>query len=112
MKDFFHEMPYVAWSLVSVMFALAIIAAKWEQVKWWAHNTWYSFPFIGRIATLAKNTRRDTAHGNWFVSEKNLCEDYYKYLPVKSEYEFMEAIKYIKFAGDSGRSPLPISYGF
>jgi hypothetical protein len=110
MKEFFHEMPYLAWSLVLIMLALAIVAAKWEQVKWWAHNTWYSFPLVGRVATLSKSTKRDTNRGNWFVSEKNLCEDYYKFLPVKSEYEFMEAIKYLKFSGDSGRSPLPIAY--
>lgn len=107
MKEFFHEMPYVAWSLVSVMVALSIAASKWEQVKWWWHNTWYSFPFFGRIASLSRDTRKDTTHKDWFVAEKTLCQDYKKFVRIQSEHDFMENIKYLSLAGDDGRTPMP-----
>lgn len=107
MNELIHEMPYVAWSLVSVMVALAIIASKWEQVKWWWHNTSYSVPFIGKIARLSRDTRRDASNNNWFKSEKTLCDDYNKFLRVQSEYDFMENITYLNLAGDNGRTPTP-----
>ena len=107
MKEFFQDMPMVAWSLVSVMVALTIMAAKWEQVKWWWHNTWYSFPFIGKIATLSRNTRKDNTYPTWFVSEKKLCQDYKKFLRIQSEHDFNERVTYLTLAGDDGRTPMP-----
>jgi len=107
MKEFFHEMPYLAWSLVSVMVALSVIASKWEQVKWWAHNTWYSFPFIGVIARLSRDTNKDSTRKDWFVSEKKLCSDYKTFITVQSQHEFMENINYLTLAGDDGRTPMP-----
>jgi hypothetical protein len=107
MKEFFHEMPYVAWSLVSVMVALSIAASKWEQVKWWWHNTWYSFPLIGAIARLSRDTNMDSIHKDWFVSEKALCSDYKTFIAVQSEHEFMENINYLTLSGDDGRTPMP-----
>lgn len=108
MKEFFHEMPYLAWSLVSVMLALVVIAARWEQVKWWAHNTWYSFPFIGRVASLSRDTRRDNQNPNWFVAEKTLCQSYRKFIPAQSEYEFTQNMEYLRLSGDNGRTPMPL----
>jgi hypothetical protein len=108
MKEFFHEIPYFAWSLVLVMLALVVIAAKWELVKWWAHNTWYSFPLIGRIASLSRDTRRDTQNPNWFVAEKTLCESYKKFIPAQSEYQFNQNMEYLRLSGDNGRTPMPL----
>lgn len=108
MKEFFQDMPYVAWSVVSVMLALTVIAAKWEQVKWWWHNTWYSFPVVGKIATLSRNTRKDDTQPTWFSSEKKLCQDYKTFLSIQSEHDFNERIKYLTIAGDDGRSPMPV----
>ncbi len=98
----------VAWSLVSVMIALTIMAAKWEQVKWWWHNTWYSFPFIGKIASLSRNTRKDDTYPTWFLSEKKLCQDYKKFLQIQSEHDFNENMTYLTLAGDDGRTPMPL----
>lgn len=108
MREFFQDMPIVAWSLVSVMIALTVIAAKWEQVKWWWHNTWYSFPFIGKIASLSRNTRKDNTYPTWFVSEKKLCQDYKKFLRIQSEHDFNERVTYLTLAGDDGRTPMPM----
>lgn len=108
MKEFFHEMPYVAWSLVSVMIALSIAASKWEQVKWWWHNTWYSFPLIGKVASLSRDSRRDANHENWFKSEKTLCDEFMPFIRVQSEHDFMENVKYLSLAGDDGRTPMPL----
>jgi hypothetical protein len=108
MREFFQDMSMVAWSLVLVMIALTIIAAKWEQVKWWWQNTWYSFPLIGKIASLSRNTRKDTTYPTWFISEKKLCQDYKKYLTIQSEHDFNERVTYLTLTGDDGRTPMPI----
>jgi len=108
MREFFQDMPMVAWSLVSVMLALTLMAAMWEQVKWWWHNTWYSFPLIGKIASLSRNTRKDTTYPTWFVSEKKLCQDYKKFLRIQSEHDFNERVTYLTLAGDDGRTTTPL----
>jgi len=107
MKEFFHEMPYVAWSLVSFMVALAIVASKWEQVKWWWQNTCYSFPLIGNIARLSRDTNKDPVNKSWFVSERKLCADYKTFIQVQSEHDFMRCVNYLTLAGDDGRTPMP-----
>ncbi|WP_416545291.1 hypothetical protein ACHEXK_08695 [Limnohabitans sp. DCL3] len=108
MKEFFQDMSMMAWSLVLVMIALTIIAAKWEQVKWWWLNTWYGFPFIGKIASLSRNTRKDDTYPTWFLSEKKLCQDYKKFQPLQSEHDFNEKVTYLTLAGDDGRTPMPL----
>lgn len=108
MKEFFQQMPYMAWSLVFTLVALTIVAARWEHVKWWWHNTWYSFPFFGKISTLSRNTRKDNTYPEWFVSEKKLCQDYKSFLKIQSEHDFNERVTYLTLAGDDGRTPMPL----
>jgi hypothetical protein len=106
MKEFFVSSPILAWSLVSIMAAGFVIMLMWEKMKWWWHNTWFSFPVIGRITSLSKDLNMDTATG-WFKAEKTLCSNYKKFIRISDEHDFNEKIAYITKAGDLGRSSTP-----
>lgn len=107
MKEFFAASPVLAWSLVSVMLALVVISLMWTQVKWWWHNTWYSFPLIGKINGLSRDTNRDSTDPSWFKAEKTLCRDYKKFIRIQDEHDFNEKVNYITKAGDNGSKDTP-----
>lgn len=107
MKEFFTASPALAWSLVSAMVALLAISVLWTQVKWWWHNTWYSFPLVGKINSLSKDTNRDTTDNSWFKAEKTFCRDYKKFIRIQDEHDFHEKVTYLTKAGDNGRSDTP-----
>lgn len=107
MREFFTASPALAWSLVSVMLALVVIAFLWTKIKWWWHNTWYSFPLIGKISSLSGDTNRDTTDPSWFKAEKTLCRDYKKFIRIQDEHDFNEKVTYLTKAGDNGRKDTP-----
>jgi hypothetical protein len=107
MKEFFTASPVLAWSIVSVMVALLAVSILWAKIKWWWHNTWYSFPLIGKISTLARDTNRDSSDPTWFKAEKTLCRDYKKFIRIQDEHDFNEKVTYLTKAGDNGRSATP-----
>jgi hypothetical protein len=107
MKEFFAAYPAAAWSIVSVMLALVTIAALWEKIKWWWHNTWYSFPLIGRIARMSGDGNMDSSNSGWYKAERTLCRDYKKFIRIQDEHDFNEKITYLTKAGDIGRSETP-----
>ncbi len=106
MNEFFATYPVAAWSMVSVMVAGFLIMLMWEKMKWWWHNTWYSIPIIGRIASLSGDLNPDQAQG-WFKAERALCSDYKKFIRIQDEHDFNEKITYITKAGDLGRADTP-----
>lgn len=106
-KEFFSTAPVIAWSLVSVMAALVVMASNWPKVKWWWHNTWYSLPVLGKIASLSRDSNRDTTDPSWFKAEKTLCRDYKKFIRVQDEHDFNEKVEYLNKAGDTGRGAIP-----
>ena len=107
MKDFFAASPVIAWSVVSVMLALVVISLTWTKIKWWWHNTWYSFPMIGKINSLSRDPNRDSTDPSWFKAEKTLCRDYKKFIRIQDEHDFNEKVTYITKAGDNGRKGTP-----
>lgn len=107
MKEFFAASPALAWGLVGIMLALAVIALLWSKVVWWWHNTWYSFPLIGKINGLKSDANRDVTDPTWFKAEKTLCRDYKKFIRIQDEHDFNEKISYITKAGDNGRRETP-----
>jgi hypothetical protein len=107
MKEFFAASPGIAWSLVSFMIALVALSFLWNKVIWWWHNTWYSFPLIGKINSLSGDTNRDTTDSSWFKAEKTLCRDYKKFIRIQDEHDFNEKVTYITKAGDNGRKNTP-----
>lgn len=106
MKEFFALYPIAAWSLVSVMIAGLLVMLMWERMKWWWHNTWYSFPLIGKISVLSKDVNEANEPG-WFKGERTLCRDYKKFIRIQDEYDFNEKITYLTKAGDLGRKETP-----
>lgn len=107
-KEFFSASPAMAWSLVSILLAMVVMAALWEKVKWWWLNTWMSFPVVGRIASLSKDLNRDSIDSNWFKAEKTLCRDYKQFIRIQDEHDFNEKVDYLTKAGDNGRTPTPV----
>ena len=106
-KHFFGTAPFVAWSLVSVVLALVVIALNWPKVRWWWYNTWYSMPLIGKITGLSKDPNKDPVDPAWFKAEKTLCRDYKQFIRIQDEHEFNEKITYLTKAGDIGRRDTP-----
>lgn len=107
MKELFATSPVLAWSIVSVMVALLAISILWTKIKWWWHNTWYSFPLIGKISSLSGDSNRDSTDPTWFKAEKTLCRDYKKFIRIQDEHDFNEKVTYLTKAGDNGRSGTP-----
>ena len=106
MKEFFAASPALAWSLVGIMLALVVISLLWAKVVWWWHNTWYSFPFIGKIARLSRKIELDS-NESWYASEALLCHDYKKFIGIQDETDYKEKATYITKAGDGGRMSTP-----
>lgn len=106
-KGLFATAPFVAWSMVSVVLAMVVIALNWPKVKWWWHNTWYSFPLLGKIAGLSKDPNKDPSDNEWFKAEKTLCRDYKQFIRIQDEHDFNEKITYLTKAGDIGRKGTP-----
>ncbi|BCL76131.1 hypothetical protein JHS3_18670 [Jeongeupia sp. HS-3] len=107
MKELFAMYPIAAWSLVSVMLALVIVVALWNKVKWWAHNTWYRFPLIGKLAGLSRDTSRIDEVTGFAKPERVLCEDYLRFMQVQDEHDFNERKTYLRKAGESSRKDMP-----
>jgi hypothetical protein len=110
MKEFLATYPLAVWSTVSTLAALVVVAALWDRVKWWWMNTWYSFPFIGKIERLSHDLNRCPGDSEWYKAERTLCQDYKGAITIQSEYDFKRADSYLNKAGDNGRhdTPLPI----
>jgi hypothetical protein len=106
-KELFATAPFIAWSLVSVVLAMVVIALNWPTVRWWWHNTWYSFPIIGKISGLSKDSNKDPVDTTWFKAEKALCRDYKQFIRIQDEHDFNEKITYLTKAGDIGRKGTP-----
>lgn len=95
MSELLSLPPLLLWSIVSVLAACIVLAVMWERVKWWAMNTWYSFPLIGRIARAS-------------VSDQKLCSDYKNFIRIRSREDYDEKVTYLSKAGDTGRRGTPV----
>lgn len=105
-KEMFATAPFMAWSIVSVLVAATVMVTLWDKISWWWLNTWYSFPLIGKVASLSRDNNRPDADG-WHKAELTLCRDYKKFMRLRSEADFNEKISYLTKARDLGRSPTP-----
>nr|WP_315248773.1 hypothetical protein [uncultured Duganella sp.] len=107
MKEFISTYPALAWSIVSVMLALVVVATLWQQLKWWWFNTWVNFPLVGRIASLSRDASVDVSHPGWHSGERTLCQEYKNFVHVQDEHDFNEKVTYLTKAGDNGRRNTP-----
>jgi len=91
------------WSLVAI--ALGIVALSRQRVRFWVRDFWVTFPGIGSIAKLAKDTTR--GNDGWMRAEEKLCAIYKPYIILMNESRFNERIEYMRKAADLGRRPTP-----
>lgn len=106
-SNFFNAYPVLAWTAVNVLVAVLVIMLFWEKIRWWWINTWYGFPIIGKLTRLSKELHKANDSTGWFKSERTLCQDYKRFVPVLSEYDFNQRMTYLHKAGDNGRSFTP-----
>lgn len=106
MQAFFAASPALAWSLVSLLLALAAIALLWEKVKWWWLNTWYKAPLVGKLAALARD-RSGKDEDGWSRAERILCHDYMRFMQIQDEHDFNEKKTYLRHATENSRKNMP-----
>ncbi len=114
-KDFFSTMSSVWLALAAIVLLILFLWKNWEKVSWWWLNVWYSFPLIGKISQLAKDTSKwikknspdDEDYQGWYKSELTLCGKFFKFLPTIDEDHFKKMEDYLSKAGDAGRTPMP-----
>jgi len=64
--------------VLSTMLLIIAIVKWWDKVKYFFMNMSYGFPVFGKIARSGKDSQV-RSDGDWFYSEKMLCEDFYSY---------------------------------
>lgn len=92
--------------LAAIVFTLLAIASLSQQrIRFWVRDFWATFPMIGNIARLSK----DTTSGNngWTRAEEKLCAIYKPYVVLMTEKTFNQRIEYLRKAADLGRRPTP-----
>ena len=108
LKEFLFAYKY-AVSTVLVLLVTAILIMKyWDEVKFWWLCTWASFPAIGKIAKLSKDTK-SMENNNWFSSELSLCSDFYSYYDRydKDPEHYDRCKSYLSKVDELGRKPFP-----
>ncbi len=68
----------IIWITLSTITLIVSIIIWWDKVKYFFMNVGYSLPFFGKIAR-SKNSSLEKAKGDWFHSERKLCDDFYSY---------------------------------
>ena len=109
LQEFLLAYKYVLYTIFLSLATAVMVMKYWEQLRFWWLCTWSSFPVIGKIARLSKDT--DTIESNgWFSSEMTLCSDFYahydKYDKKPEDYE--KCTSYLSKVDELGRSPFPI----
>jgi len=104
---FNHYANFIATMICMVMLGAIYFANKYKINLWWL-GFWYSFPVIGKIARISKDSTRYAKDKAWTNSERTLCEDYNQYLKYVSETELRKRLVYLSKAGDLGRTSLPV----
>lgn len=110
MSDFINSvlMPHanLVISLVAFVVVLLIYLGWRQRINFWFMDAWYTFPVIGRIARLSKDSTHSSRDG-WLNAERTLCADYMKFIRLVKEPVFNSHIEYLKKAQDLGRTPTP-----
>jgi hypothetical protein len=102
---------FVLWGLATGI-SVILLVRYWDRVALFATNVKYGLPMVGKLARLARVHRAPSEGSDWYQSEKTLCNDYKRFVKVADLRQFLECKTYLKKAGDSGRSPLPVGIWF
>ena len=107
-QEFLQAYKYLIYTVLLTLVTAIVIKNYWEEIKFWWVCTWYSFPVIGKLAKLSKDTVSIDDNG-WFNSESTVCTDfnifYNKFDKAEEEYENAES--YLSKVNESGRKPFP-----
>jgi len=112
MFEFFKASPLIAWSVVAFLLAIVVIVSLWDQVKWWALNTWYKFPVLGKTTRLSKNFNKASGMEGWYQSEQVLCKDFNRFIPAFDEGEFQKNSAFLEKIREHDRSTTPFFIWF
>jgi hypothetical protein len=93
-------------AMVIVPLAMLVGGIHLVKTNLTAMDMWMKFPLIGKMARLARNPAR-APNAKWFQSERELCEDYHKFIGNKDRFSFDEQREHMRLAGDSGRRETP-----
>lgn len=98
----------LAWSLLGLGVALAVLARYWDEVRYFALRVWHRLPIIGTVDRLAKKHCRD--EDGWPSVEKSLCGPYYtEYSKHAGDLTlYNSSHDYLAKVGEAGRKPTPL----
>jgi hypothetical protein len=108
MLDLFKTSPTIAWSVVLLLLGVVVIVSLWDAVKWWAINTWYSLPLLGKTARLSKNVNQASGMAGWYQSEQTLCKDFNKFVPALDEISYQQNATYLEKIREHDRRITPV----
>jgi hypothetical protein len=102
----FGQNPSFWQSAISLLFTAVVYFAFRHRINFLVTDFWYTFPAIGKIASLSKDTTQSSVHG-WLNAERTLCTDYNKYIHLMKEPVFDQRMEYLRKTHDLGRTPTP-----
>ncbi|MDD3009149.1 MAG: zinc ribbon domain-containing protein [Arcobacter sp.] len=107
-QDFLQAYKYFIYTILLILVSAIVIKNYWEEIKFWWVCTWYSFPLIGKIAKLSKDTKSMENNG-WFSSESTLCSDFHTFYDKfdKDAEHYDRCKSYLSKVDELGRKPFP-----
>ena len=108
LKEFLEAYRYFIYTVLLILLTAIVIKNYWEQIRFWWKCTWYSFPQIGKIASLSKDTRSIDSNG-WFSSESTLCSEFNTFYNSfdKNAEDFDRSKAYLSKVDELDRKPFP-----
>ena len=108
LKSFLEAYKYFVYTALLLIVTAILIKQYWEEIKFWWVSSWYSFPIIGKIAKLSKDTQSMENNG-WFSSESSLCSDFHTFYDKfdKDSDHYDRCKSYLSKVDELGRKPFP-----
>ncbi len=107
-QQFLEAYKYLIYTVLLILATAIVIKNYWEEIKFWWKCTWYSFPVVGKIAKLSKDTKSMENNG-WFSSEATLCSDFHTFYDKfdKDAEHYDRCKSYLSKVDELGRKPFP-----
>lgn len=107
-QEFLQAYKYLIYTVLLILVTAIVIKNYWEEIKFWWVCTWYSFPVVGKLAKLSKDTKSMENNG-WFSSESTLCSDFHTFYDKfdKDPEHYDRCKSYLSKVDELGRKPFP-----
>lgn len=107
-QEFLQAYKYLIYTVLLILVTAIVIKNYWEEIKFWWICTWYSFPVIGKLSKLSKDTKSMENNG-WFSSESTLCSDFHTFYDKfdKDPEHYDRCKSYLSKVDELGRKPFP-----